>query len=56
MTIARFALMPDISSLRDAMDRLGPLAVAVDREHEVVPIRSVTGRPGEMVSPAAPFR
>jgi HSP20 family protein len=30
MTIARFALMPDIVSLRDAMDRLGPLAVPVD--------------------------
>ena len=30
MTIARFALMPEIVSLRDAMDRLGPLAVPVD--------------------------
>jgi HSP20 family protein len=30
MTIARFALMPDIVSLRDAMDRLGTLAVPVD--------------------------
>jgi len=30
MTIARFALMPDIVSLRDAMDRLGPVAVPVD--------------------------
>ena len=30
MTIARFALMPDIVALRDAMDRLGDLAVPVD--------------------------
>jgi HSP20 family protein len=30
MTIARFALMPDIVSLREAMDRLGPVAVPVD--------------------------
>jgi HSP20 family protein len=30
MTIARFALMPDIVSLREAMDRLGTLAVPVD--------------------------
>jgi HSP20 family protein len=30
MTIARFTLMPEIVSLRDAMDRLGPLAVPVD--------------------------
>ena len=30
MTITRFALMPDIVSLRDAMDRLGTLAVPVD--------------------------
>ena len=30
MTIARFALMPDIVSLRDAMDRLDTLAVPVD--------------------------
>jgi HSP20 family protein len=30
MTITRFTLMPDIVSLRDAMDRLGPLAVPVD--------------------------
>jgi HSP20 family protein len=30
MTIARFALMPDIVSLRDAMDRLGTLTVPVD--------------------------
>ncbi len=30
MTIARFALMPDIVSLRDAMDRFGTLAVPVD--------------------------
>jgi HSP20 family protein len=30
MTIARFTLMPDIVSLRDAMDRLGPVAVPVD--------------------------
>jgi len=30
MTITRFALMPDILSLRDAVDRLGTLAVPVD--------------------------
>ena len=30
MTITRFALMPDIVSLRDAVDRLYPLAVPVD--------------------------
>jgi len=30
MTIARFALMPDIVALRDAMDRLDDLAVPVD--------------------------
>ena len=30
MTITRFALMPDIVSLRDAVDRLGTLAVPVD--------------------------
>jgi HSP20 family protein len=30
MTIARFALMPDMVSLRDAVDRLGTLAVPVD--------------------------
>jgi len=30
MTITRFALMPDIVSLRDAMDRFGTLAVPVD--------------------------
>ena len=30
MTITRFAFMPDIVSLRDAMDRLGTLAVPVD--------------------------
>ena len=30
MTVTRFALMPDIVSLRDAMDRLGTLAVPVD--------------------------
>lgn len=30
MTIARFALMPDIVSLRDAMGRLGTFAVPVD--------------------------
>jgi len=30
MTITRFALLPDIVSLRDAMDRLGTLAVPVD--------------------------
>jgi len=30
MTIARFALMPDIVSLRDARDRLGTLTVPVD--------------------------
>ena len=30
MTITRFALMPDIVSLRDAMDRLDTLAVPVD--------------------------
>jgi HSP20 family protein len=30
MTITRFALLPDIVSLHDAMDRLGTLAVPVD--------------------------
>jgi HSP20 family protein len=30
MTIARFALMPDMVSLFDAVDRLGTLAVPVD--------------------------